>query len=376
MPNELPTIWEATAHTFAKHQILQAYLNAWMPIMSKQSHRRGASGMQLLFVDGFAGPGSYVAGQEGSPILALKSVLDHSHDFPVPVDFLFIEQLQERFTALTDTINQYRYQAEVSPRIKSITAKQGDCKTVLNSYLDDLEKTQRNLGPAFFFLDQFGYSDVPMQLIQRIMNHPQCEVFSYLNWARMNQFLTDETKWSAITNAFGGDDWRPVLQLLPAQKPAFILTTYRDALKTRASAKYVWHFAMCDKNDKLIYWLFFCTNSLRGLEEMKRAMWTVDPTGGFRFSDKDNPSQLHLFKNYTAEILAQELPLHFQSHQPTLHQVKEFVLTETPAYLYKNALKLLEEKQLLKVSNPPPRRRRGTFPNDDMQFEFLDYSAP
>jgi len=374
MPDQLPTIWEATAHTFAKHQILQAYLNAWMPIMSRQSQRLGISETDLLFVDGFAGPGSYVGGKNGSPILALKSVLGHAHEFHVPVRFLFIEEVKERYAALKNTIHQYKNRAEKSPRIKSISVKQGDCETVLNKYLDDFEKAGKKLGPAFFFLDQFGYSDVSMQLIQRTMKHPQCEVFSYLNWARLNQFITDQSKWSAITNAFGGDEWKQVLQLTANKKAAFILNTYRVALKSKAGVRYVWHFAMCDKDDKLLYWLFFCTNSLRGLEEMKKAMWRVDQTGGFRFSDKDDPSQLNLFENYTDDSLAQDLILRLQEQKLTLLQVKEFVLTETPVCLYKNALKLLEEKGLLKVTNAPPGRRRGTFPDkymEQIQVEFL-----
>ena len=37
----------------------------------------------------------------------------------------------------------------------------------------------------------------------------------------------------------------------------------------------VWDFAMHDRSDALLYWLFFSTGSLRGLEEMKRAMEKV-----------------------------------------------------------------------------------------------------
>lgn len=378
MANGLPTIWEGTAHTFAKHQILATYLKAWMPIMSRQSRRLGISETELLFVDGFAGPGSYAGGQNGSPILAVELVLSHTHEFHVPVRFLFIEQVEERHTALKKTINQHKKQTEKSPRIKSITVKQGDCETVLNKYLDDFEKTKRKVGPAFFFLDQFGYSDVSMRLIQRIIKQPQCEVFSYLNWHRMNQFITDKTKWNAITYAFGGNEWRKVLALETSKKAAFILKTYKTALKEKAGSKYVLHFAMCDANNKLLYWLFFCTNNLRGLEEMKKAMRRVDRTGGFRFSDKDNPSQLNLFEDCTDDILAQDLISRLGGQKLTVLQVKEFVLTETPACLYKKALKLLEEKGALKVPQAPFSRRRGTFPDkymEEIQVEFTSNTS-
>ena len=36
MSDKLATVWDGSAHTFAKHQILKAYLQAWMPIMSRR----------------------------------------------------------------------------------------------------------------------------------------------------------------------------------------------------------------------------------------------------------------------------------------------------------------------------------------------------
>ncbi|MHC4573226.1 MAG: three-Cys-motif partner protein TcmP [Planctomycetota bacterium] len=342
--------------------------------MSRQARRLGVTNTRLLLVDGFAGPGTYAGGHHGSPILAIRLVLEHAHDFHVPVSFLFIELDPQRHARLEDALREVKSRSDKSPRIMDITVQQGDCETLLNNYLDRFDTRQSKLGPAFFFLDQFGYSDVSMRLIQRIMNHPQCEVFSYLNWHRMNQFLSDKPKWSCITSAFGGDEWKPVLELPGHERPRFILPTYKNALETKAAVHYIWHFAMCDKNDKLIYWLFFCTNNLRGLEEMKKAMCRVDATGGFRFSDKDNPLQLKLFGAYSPDILAQDLSSSLKGRTLSISQIKEFVLTQTPACLYKTALKLLEEQELLKVTNAPANRRRGAFPDDHMdtiQVKFL-----
>jgi three-Cys-motif partner protein len=342
--------------------------------MSSQSVRLGVSGTELLFVDGFAGPGRYAGGQDGSPILAIKSILSHSHDLKVPIKFLFIEINKERHAILRDAIKAYKEQAAKSRRIKSITVEQGDCETVLNKMLDDLQKEKRKVGPALFFLDQSGYSDVSMELIRRIMSQPLCEVFFYLNWDHMNRFLVDQTKWPSLSMTFGGDDWRHVLSLEMTERPAFILQTYRTALEQKASIKYVWHFVMCDSNDKLLYWLFFCTNNLRGLEEMKRAMWRVDRTGGFRFSDKNDPSQLNLFKDYTDYALTEDLLCSFRGRKVTVSRVKEFTLTETPACLYKGALRLLEKQNRLRVINPPLGRRQGTFPDEymhEMCVQFL-----
>jgi three-Cys-motif partner protein len=369
-----PIIWEGPAHTFAKHRILEAYLKAWMPIMSRQSYKLGISEAELLFVDGFAGPGCYAGGESGSPILAIESVLEHSYDFPIPISLLFIEENEERHAVLQDNVEKYRKKIEESNRINSVNVEKGDCEKVLTKVFDRYEKTNRNIGPAFFFLDQSGFSDVSMQLIHRIMSQHQCEVFSYLNWDHMNRFLTDQIKWASLDKAFGGTEWRPALELESNKRSAFMLKTYKTALKEKGNSKYVWHFAMCDANDKLLYWLFFCTNNLRGLEEMKRAMCKADPGRRFRFSDKDDPTQLNLFDSYQDEMLAQDLATILPGKILTVSKVKEFVLTETPSYIYKAALKILEERELMKVRNAPPKRKKGTFPDkymDQMQLVFL-----
>jgi len=371
MADQLPPIWEARSHTIAKHQILKTYLNAWMPIMSRQSQRLGISNTRLLFVDGFAGPGSYAGGQDGSPILALKLVLSHSHQFNIPVRFLFIEENKTRYDLLCKEIEKYKTQLAKSPRVESHLEERGDCEIVLNDYLDNLAKAGEKLGPAIFFLDQSGFSDVSMNLVRRIMSQPLCEVFSYLNWDHMNRFLQDESKWPSITKTFGGEEWKDVFDIEQKRKAGFMLDRYKCAIKGRANSKYPWNFAMCDEDDKLLYWLFFCTNNLRGLEEMKRAMWQVDTSGGFRFSDKDDPSQLALFETWTDDLLARDLSAVLQEQTLTLHQIKEFVLTETPCYLFKGALKILEDAGLLRVVCGPAARKKGTFPDEDMSIEFL-----
>lgn len=371
MADDLPTIWEDKAHTLAKHQILETYLKAWMPIMSRQSKRLGISDTRLLFVDGFAGPGTYEKGENGSPILALKLVLGHKPELHIPVHFLFIEKNCERYYKLNSLLDGYRAHVQQSARIQKLDVKNGDCETTLNPFIDELDGARVKVGPGLFFLDQFGYSDISMSLIQRIMSHELCEVFSYFNWDHLNRFLSDESKWRVITRAFGGEDWKGALDLEQRDRASYVLRTYRRCLEERGSARYVWYFAMCDSSEKLLYWLFFCTNSLRGLEEMKKAMWKVDPTGGFRFSDNSNPRQLNLFTNYSKESLADELSRHFGNRTVEVADVKEFVLSRTAAYLYKGALRLLDFRNDLQVINPPPNRRRGTFPDESMKITFI-----
>ena len=374
MADNLPAIWERPPHTAAKHQILEAYLHAWMPIMSRQAHRVRGTDRDLLFVDGFAGPGCYSGGEDGSPILAIRSVLSHSQEFPVPISFLFVEEHPERYRILQQNIDALQDQIRRSPKIGSVTALPGDCECVLNDFLAERKQKQGQIGPALFYLDQFGYSDIPIELLGRIMSQSQCEVLSYLNWDHLQRFLSDGSKSSSITRAFGDDQWRYALGMEYHERASFILQNYRNALCSKGRSKYVWQFAMCDNADKLLYWLFFCTNNLRGLEEMKKAMWRVDPSGGFRFSDRDDPAQLHLFSGYSQEALAGDLASELAGRTLSIGEIQEYVLSETPEFRFKNSLKLLETTGRLQPVNPRPNRRKGTFPDMQMRVRFTGSS--
>jgi hypothetical protein len=92
------TIWDLEPHTAAKHEILRRYIQAWAPILSQ------ANFPHLVFVDGFAGPGRYSEGEEGSPVIALKAVIDQPRPIKAKVNFHFIELDEKRADHLTSEI--------------------------------------------------------------------------------------------------------------------------------------------------------------------------------------------------------------------------------------------------------------------------------
>jgi hypothetical protein len=103
---------------------------------------------------------------------------------------------------------------------------------------------------------------------------------------------------------------------------------------------------------------------------MKRAMWSVDKTGDFRFSDGDNPEQSMMFSEcYGQSWLAEELVTRLGGEMMTVARVKEFVLTQTPCYLFKGALKILEleDSPRLTVTKQPAGRESGNFPNESLE---------
>jgi three-Cys-motif partner protein len=138
--DKLPTVWDAEPHTLVKHAILRRYLQAWLAILTQQASALPKAGREILFVDGFAGPGEYQGGEPGSPVIALKTAIEHSRDFPVPVRMIFVEDRPDRFEHLKSVIAPYLEKAAASNRICAVDARHGTCDAVLSEMLGFVSK--------------------------------------------------------------------------------------------------------------------------------------------------------------------------------------------------------------------------------------------
>jgi hypothetical protein len=107
---------------------------------------------------------------------------------------------------------------------------------------------------------------------------------------------------------------------------------------------------MVNKVNKTDYFLFFGTNNIIGLKKMKEAMWRVDKSGSFQFSDATyNPNQPFLFKiepnyNQLKKILLKE----FKGKLVSITELENFILTQTPfreTHYKKQILRPMEKSQ-------------------------------
>lgn len=360
MSDPKPTIYEADPHTRAKHRILKAYLERWLPILDKQAQLVKRGKQRLLYVDGFAGAGEYEDSVPGSPLIPIETAIGHSHQFSCPIEIRLIEKRADRVNHLKNLIEVKKATLVGNANLVIPDPIEGDCEQEVRNLVTACVRSGQQLGPAFFFLDQFGYSSFSMDLVNTILRNEICEVFSYLNWNLLHPFMSDPTKQAGITKAFGGDEWRQVIGLSGQEKENRFRQIYLDALRHRGGATYTYPFAMRDSNHRVIYWLFFCTNNIRGLEEMKRAMWDVDRSGGFEFSDKFVSDRSSMFE-YGDGDLAKDLVADLKGRTLSVKDVGEYALANTPAYKYLEALGLMERERQLRPVSPPAGRRAGSF---------------
>ena len=137
---------------------------------------------------------------------------------------------------------------------------------------------------------------------------------------------------------------------------------------------------MKSSTNALVYDLFFATNHPRGHEKMKEAMWKVDGSGGFSFSDGLDPNQTVLFTENPGDDLAPRLWNRFRGRTVDAVEVYRYAAEKT-VFLKKHALaalSLLEAGsarpvgriQVKAVKADGKARRPGTFPDGTiMRFE-------
>jgi three-Cys-motif partner protein len=360
------TVWPLDRHTRAKHEILRRYLEAWTAIL-------GLSGFPTIaYVDGFAGPGIYDSGEDGSPIIALKAALKHQTRFSTKIRFLFIERDKERAARLSSCVTALSLPSNFTVRIvDGSTFEQGFRARLLDRY----REAQKPLPPTFAFIDPFGWTGVPFQLVREILANKGCEVLFNFMYEEINRFIEHPDQTKNFDELFGTADWREVSQIAdPKARRGFLHGLYVRQLKEAAGALYVRSFEMRNKKDATDYFLFFATNSRKGMEKMKEAMWKVDESGEFRFSDATVPEQTLLFTPQpNFEALRRAIVTRFSGTEATIDQIEEFVLADTPfreTHYKRQVLAELEREGKVTPVNPKAGRKARSYGDPSMRLRF------
>lgn len=371
MAKEQDTIWKLQPHTAAKHTILKKYLQAWMPIMTLGYNYN----KRAIIWDGFAGPGIYSNGEDGSPVIRLKEALKYlnNHREQEPqLRFIFVEPDKNRYNNLHSKILEL---FDNNVTITDYVITPNDYKFIKIFIIQDkfesfsenlLEKMDGKMAPCFAFIDPFGFKDTPYYLIEKFAKNNRSEVFINFMYESINRFLKLPSLQNHYHKLFGTQRWTGILDDIesysPEERRYFLHKLYKEQLHN-AGFEYVISFEMKNENNATEYFLYYGTNHIKGLEKMKDAMWSVDNSGAYTFSDYEaNQTQLRFveFDAPDLNILADEIYSKFKNQKVQCSTVKEFVVTDTIFRKSKHAteaLNILEnERKVMTVHN---RKRHG-----------------
>jgi three-Cys-motif partner protein len=348
--------WAIEPHTEAKLQILRAYLQAWFPILAQ--YRQG----RVVYIDGFAGPGRYAGGEEGSPIIAVRAVLNQPLLSGARIDLHFIEADPAVATHLRGELAVLEPQLRGRPSL-NVRVHDGEFVTIYPQISSSLGSAA-NVVPTFALIDPFGWTGVPFSITADLLGRPMTEVLFNFMHEEITRFLAHKDQPNNFDRLFGTPKWRDFIALTGRRRTRSLHDLYGEQLLKHA--KYVRSFTMVNESRRVDYFLFFATQSIKGLERMKEAMWKVDPLGDFCFSDATDPNALTLFGlEPDLSALSRILRTHACEWLVPIEEIFSRTLVDTP-FLKKHARSILKSEEdcgRLEIQTREPRRRHA-FPEE------------
>jgi len=326
----------------AKHAILKSYLNGWFPKLTSHFNN-------VLYIDCHAGKGKHSTGHEGSPLIALKCLLNHKSLNSIinkaRVNFIFFERNEENYKTLMNEIRSY---GKIPSNI-TIMPYHSDYESMLYSVCEALRQQGYNLAPCFAFLDPYGF-DLSMELMNMLLSFPQSELCINFMYRYINMAIMLDSQKDNMDRLFGSSEWETVRSI---EDPDIRERTILDIFSSHLDARFVTYMHMLSFTNTTKYLLIHATNHPSGRELMKQTMWNVSPDGSFMVSERNNPNQLILLKAEPDLVPLQESFLRkFRGQSPYMEDIYYWLQGEIylPKHIH-DILRKLDKESVIYFDN-------------------------
>lgn len=273
-------------HSIAKHRILQSYLAAYFQTLVSSPNQ---DVLRLTLIDGFAGGGLYVHNDtrelvKGSPFIFLNATREaeflinkeRRKAVQLDVDYFFIEADRHAHMHLDKVLRDEGYASQIGNTIQLHHARfQDEADDIINFIK---KKSPRN-GRSIFALDQYGYKEVPTDLIQKIFaNLPSAEVILTFGVDSLLNYASDGSLTQALLDEIGIPDvlqGRSLEEIKTSDKDwrLFIQSSLYQKLVARCGAKHYTPFFIRNNKGHGDYWLIHLSQHHRARDVMTEVHW-------------------------------------------------------------------------------------------------------
>ncbi|MCB1918641.1 MAG: three-Cys-motif partner protein TcmP [Candidatus Competibacteraceae bacterium] len=273
-------------HSIAKHRILQTYLAAYFQTLISSPYQES---LKLTLIDGFAGGGMYVHSRKkdivkGSPLIFLDSareaefLINKDRIKPIKflIDYFFIEAERPAYTHLDKVLREAGHGSRIGNEIHLRHARFQDEIDSIITFIRN--KTPQN-GRSIFVLDQYGYKEVPTQLIRRIFTHlPSAEVILTFGVDSFLNYATDSDLTQALLDGIGIPDvlqGRSISEIKSSERHwrLFIQSALYRNLVDHCGAKYYTPFFIRNQKGHGDYWLIHLSQHHKARDVMTEVHW-------------------------------------------------------------------------------------------------------
>jgi three-Cys-motif partner protein len=323
--------WEYEEQTKIKHKVLQAYYKIYASKLGNKYN--------VLFFDCHGGCGAYLDKSTlhyGSSIILSESAEQIFKDRSTKYGFYVCEKDKENFDNLEKVIIS-------RPFDKKIKIYNDDFNNII---IEPSIKNSFTKYPTLFFVDPFGYFDMPIQNFKELIRPFGNELLINFMFDFLNRGISvsnvDETQ---LTSFFGSNEWKNARELNGKERELFLIGLYKQKLKEHTGAKYVFAYRLCyPDRSRTYYYLIHATNHIDGITLMKSCFASINNGHVEYLGKRKNEPTLFDIKGYQNSILAIELKLKFFGHNITFNQLWDRIVEDT-GYLEKDLRKTLQEME-------------------------------
>lgn len=397
-PGDAPPVIEG--HSLAKHEVLKAYLLTYVEVLTANPRRNH---LKLTLVDGFAGGGQYVDADGnshcGSPLLMLNAMQEarvnaqarRKNPFNLDTQFFFVEKDRR----VQEFLRQHLIARGHGPELgEGIIMLNGEFASHAPAIIAHIQGRGR-AGRSIFLLDQYGYKDVPLQLLRSIFaSLPKAEVILTFATDWLLDYMTNEDTYKQILRNMGLDSFLEDLPSIVEEKHkpnwrALAQVSLHENLRVGSGAAHFTPFFIVSEAAHRDYWLIHLSNHARARDEMAKLHWAMQTRFhhyaghglsmlGYRAVDDPRVTGQEAFafddaaEASTRSALLEDIPYALEGHPEGIEFGRFFerVCNETPASstILKDVTRTLSSECAIEIlgADGKPRRRGVQVKNNDL----------
>ena len=341
-------------HSEIKVKLLKLYLEKYINILALA---KGVNEVQVF--DLFCGEGIYENGKEGSPVIILKIIKDIYYKNKNISSVKFNCNFNDYDKKKIDKLAQYV--SDKNLHYKEI----GNLNFVNEDYQNLKEKIttekRKNGQKAFVFIDPYGYKDISILDIEKLLSDNQTEVLLFLPTQFMYRFekkSTPEILYNFLTEVLTEEE------LGKSASGVDFINRLRDGFGNRLKGKHYVDSFIITRNTNEFFALFFFTSHLYGFEKFLEAKWDIDDEEGRGWSPKQDVEDLfsQCDNKVNSDLFEENLKV-FLGIQRTNIEVHKFTIENR--HLTKHTNLILKNwqnsKKLALTSLANEKLRKGAF---------------
>ena len=344
---------QPTEQSRAKASIVTEYFDAWSRVMIGNSR-------EIQYCDLFAGRGRYDEGTLSTPLMILEKAIANVE---------LHQTFQAHFNdSNTEFCGQLRQAIGALPRIGLLQHPPTvECREV---GVDTYHELAPRPVPTLYFLDPWGYRGLSVSLIGDALSGFGCECILFFNFNQINRFLSADVVGERMRELFGPGRHGAMLTRVSGvsglDREALVMEEMQAAL-AEAGASEVTQFRFTNRaGTRPSHYIMHAAKHPKARQIMADIMakWSSRTDAGvasFEFNPADERQPRLLEDIGPLEALAESLLQQFAGAR-SVHDVMAQHLPTRPYTRrnYRDALLMLEQRELIDAAPPAHERRPGT----------------